>query len=118
MSHPQIRHELSKIETNLRIEIGQLAERKQIGIDSQGTNLCELIALLTNAALSDHPLFSQLTKLDAAFCQLDIGLYGLCSDCESEIEPERLILDPVEQRCALCAESYAHEHRHELRLTH
>lgn len=118
MSHPQTRHELSNIETNLRIEIGQLAARKQICIDSQGANLCELIALLTEAALCDHPIFSKLTKLDAAFCQLDIGLYGLCSDCESEIEAARLVKDPTEQRCAQCAEQYAHEHRHELRLTH
>ncbi|WP_076409106.1 TraR/DksA C4-type zinc finger protein [Shewanella sp. UCD-KL12] len=118
MSRPPIRHELSQLESNLRKEIGTLAESKQLKLDSQDQSLCELIAQLTDLGLCEHPLFIQVTKLDAALCQLDIGLYGLCSDCESEIGINRLAIDPVEQRCEKCAENHEHEHRQELRLTH
>ncbi len=118
MSRPHIKHELSQLESNLRIEIGKLAHRKHITLDTQTNSLCELITLLTQAGLSEHPLFNQITQIDAAICQLDIGLYGLCSDCENEIESERLNVNPVEQRCTRCAKSHEHEHRQELRLTH
>nr|WP_227006749.1 TraR/DksA C4-type zinc finger protein [Shewanella donghaensis] len=81
-------------------------------------SLTELIELMSNQHLTDSPLFEQLTRLDAALCQLEIGLYGLCSDCEADIEVERLAADPTEQRCAHCAEKYNQEHRHELKLSH
>ncbi len=118
MSRTQIRHELSQLESNLRIEIGKLTESKQVQLNSPDESLCHLIAQLTELGFCEHPIFIQVTKLDAALCQLDIGLYGLCSDCESEIEAERLVSDPVEQRCGQCAENHEHEHRQELRLTH
>ncbi|MEI6859769.1 MAG: TraR/DksA C4-type zinc finger protein [Shewanella sp.] len=118
MSRSHIKHKLLQLESNLRMKIGKLACSKHINLDTQTNSLCELIALLTKAGLSGHPLFSQITQVDAAVCQLDIGLYGLCSDCENEIESERLNINPVEQRCTRCAKSHEHEHRQELRLTH
>lgn len=118
MSRSHIRHELSKLENNLRKEIGELAGRHQFLLDTEQASLCEIVEILTQAKLCDEPLFMQLTKLDAACCQLDIDLYGLCSDCENEIEPERLAKDLLEQRCASCANKYEHQHRQELRLTH
>jgi len=119
VSTTHIRHELSELEANLRKEIGALPPfLEAIGEHYASLSLAELIDTLAQTPLADHPLFCQLNKLDAAFCQLDLGLYGLCSDCEAEIETERLSQDPTEQRCASCAEHYQHEHRHELRLTH
>ncbi|WP_115718044.1 TraR/DksA family transcriptional regulator [Gallaecimonas mangrovi] len=50
-----------------------------------------------------YGLCDRLSKVEAALCQLELGLYGICSDCESEIEMERLVKDPAEQRCAKCA---------------
>lgn len=38
----------------------------------------------------------------AALSQMDIGLYGLCSDCEARIGRELLQQDPARQRCASC----------------
>ncbi|MCL1091315.1 TraR/DksA C4-type zinc finger protein [Shewanella profunda] len=119
MSTTHIRHELSELEANLRKEIGALPQFLEVlGTHYANLSLGELIDQLAQSPLAEHSLFSQLNKLDAAICQLDLGLYGLCSDCEAEIETERLSQDPTEQRCASCAEHYQHEHRHELRLTH
>lgn len=118
MSRSYIRHELSELEANLREELGQLLAQHQLSMDSKTLSLSALIDALTAAKLCDDPLFIQLTQLDAAICQLDIGLYGLCADCETDIEPQRLTLNPLEQRCQQCAAEHAHQHRHELRLTH
>ncbi|GIU06567.1 TraR/DksA C4-type zinc finger protein [Shewanella glacialipiscicola] len=119
MSITHIRHELSELEANLRIEIGAIPSfLEAIGKHYASLSLTELIDKLAQTPLAEHPLFSQLNKLDAAFCQLDLGLYGLCSDCEAEIETVRLTQDPTEQRCNACADHYQHEHRHELRLNH
>ncbi|MFQ6370427.1 TraR/DksA C4-type zinc finger protein [Shewanella sp. YIC-542] len=112
MSGSQIRQRLSAIETELRHAITEL------NADWATRSISEIIDAMVKAELCHHPLYNRLNRLDAAQCQLDLGLYGLCADCENEIEPERLAMDPTEQRCQHCSEHYAHEHRQELRLSH
>nr|WP_275658962.1 TraR/DksA C4-type zinc finger protein [Shewanella sp. Isolate11] len=109
---------MSTLEANIRIELSELFALHQLKLDCSALSLSALIDSMSAAKLCDQPLFIKLTQLDAAICQLDLGLYGLCSDCESEIEAERLSDNPLEQRCARCAANYSHEHRHELRLTY
>nr|WP_283104786.1 TraR/DksA C4-type zinc finger protein [Shewanella marisflavi] len=106
------------LEASLRKELGALLALHQITVDTQHLSLTALIDEMTASKLADEPLFIKLTQLDAALCQLDLGLYGLCADCEADIESDRLNANPLEQRCTQCAADYAHEHRHELRLTH
>ncbi|MCE9678655.1 TraR/DksA C4-type zinc finger protein [Shewanella sp. AS1] len=118
MNSSRIRHELSLLETNIRVGLSQLLAQKQLEIDSKTLSLSALIEQMSASKLTCEPLFTKLTQLDAALCQLDIGLYGLCADCESEIEASRLMADPLEQRCAECAANHAHEHRQELRLNY
>lgn len=49
-----------------------------------------------------EPHIKQLKQVDAALCQQQLGLYGLCSDCEEELSREQLYQDPCRQRCSLC----------------
>ncbi|MBO1518699.1 transcriptional regulator, TraR/DksA family protein [Oceanisphaera pacifica] len=44
----------------------------------------------------------KLKQVDAALCQQQLGLYGLCSDCEADISREQLYQDPCRQRCSHC----------------
>ena len=44
----------------------------------------------------------RLEAVQAALIQMEIGLYGICCDCEARIENERLDKDPAEQRCKSC----------------
>jgi DnaK suppressor protein len=46
----------------------------------------------------------RLEAVQAALSQMEIGLYGVCCDCELKIEAERLEKDPAEQRCNQCAD--------------
>ena len=57
-------------------------------------------ALIAWPQLAPH--IKQLKKVDAALCQQQLGLYGLCSDCEVELSREQLYQDPCRQRCSLC----------------
>ena len=84
--------------------------------DIDALPLAVLIDYVSHTPIVDTPLFKKLTRLDAAICQLELGLYGLCADCEATIEPSRLTHDPTEQRCSRCEERYLHQHRQELRL--
>jgi RNA polymerase-binding transcription factor DksA len=46
---------------------------------------------------------------------MDLGLYGLCSDCEEQLAIEQLEQDPTLQRCPLCETRYRKGfHAHEL----
>ncbi|BDF94774.1 MULTISPECIES: TraR/DksA family transcriptional regulator [Pseudoalteromonas] len=45
---------------------------------------------------------TRLEKLEAAVCQIDIGQYGYCCDCEEKIDSQRLNADPTVQRCIRC----------------
>ncbi|OBT03967.1 conjugal transfer protein TraR [Shewanella sp. UCD-FRSSP16_17] len=122
MSIQEIQQSLMQREAQLKYElVHQLNQKGHVQSASQShfnMSLTELIELMSQQNLTDTPLFGQLTRLDAALCQLELGLYGLCSDCESDIESERLAVDPTEQRCACCAEKHRNEHRQELRLSH
>ena len=44
----------------------------------------------------------RLEAIQAALSQMDMGLYGLCCDCDSRIERHLLLQDPARQRCAHC----------------
>ncbi|WP_298718828.1 transcriptional regulator, TraR/DksA family protein [uncultured Oceanisphaera sp.] len=53
-----------------------------------------------------QPQLNALKQVDAALCQWQIGLYGLCSDCEAELTSEQLLQDPCRQRCDPCEQKY------------
>lgn len=44
----------------------------------------------------------RLEQILAALSQFEIGCYGLCADCESEIPLTELVQDPAQQRCKKC----------------
>jgi hypothetical protein len=49
---------------------------------------------------------ARLEALQAAISLIDMGLYGLCSDCECRIESELLTADPTRQRCRRCEQQF------------
>ncbi|WP_298941031.1 TraR/DksA C4-type zinc finger protein [uncultured Psychromonas sp.] len=49
---------------------------------------------------------TQIQSIDAALQGIELGLYGLCSDCEVEIEIEELFKCPTKQRCPACEIKY------------
>lgn len=80
---------------------------------------CERDQLVELTCRLDLPKVEQrvarLKQIDAALCQMDLGLYGLCSDCEEPLSSEQLEQDPTQQRCPRCEARYSKgRHSHEL----
>ena len=68
--------------------------------------------LLPNQSSS---LITRLLHIEAALCQMELGLYGLCSDCEEPLSGAALDQDPALQRCPSCERRYLKgNHAHEL----
>ncbi len=45
----------------------------------------------------------EILQIDAAIARLDAGEYGICRDCEQEIDPRRLEALPYALLCTECA---------------
>ncbi len=45
----------------------------------------------------------EILQIDAALSRLDAGEYGVCADCDQEIDPRRLKALPYALLCAECA---------------
>ncbi|WP_242345311.1 TraR/DksA family transcriptional regulator [Anaeromyxobacter terrae] len=64
-------------------------------------------------AQTDHEAFTlarlsenqrrDLQQIDAALARIDAGTYGICKDCEQEIDPRRLAALPYAVLCTECA---------------
>ncbi len=44
-----------------------------------------------------------LHKIEAAFNRIETGDFGYCTNCDEEIAPKRLTLDPTVLTCIQCA---------------
>ena len=107
----------TEIQTKLSAELAQVRQRllDMLADSDQGYHQ-QLLSQLKDTPPSDwleltannlgpeyQILISRLEKLEAALCQIDIGQYGYCCDCEEKIDDERLLTDPATQRCRRCA---------------
>lgn len=54
------------------------------------------------ARAMEHRLQTQKRKLMAALDRIESGTFGLCCQCESDLEPARLQSDPAVVFCAGC----------------
>ncbi len=54
------------------------------------------------ASLSDSQR-REVASITSALVRLDAGEYGICADCEQEIDPRRLAALPTALFCADCA---------------
>lgn len=44
----------------------------------------------------------ELTKMDEAIARLEAGTYGICEDCDAEIDEARLKVVPLAPYCVTC----------------
>jgi DnaK suppressor protein len=57
----------------------------------------------TLARLTDNQR-REISLIDAALARVDAGEYGVCRDCEQEIDPRRLAALPYAVLCTECAQ--------------
>lgn len=46
----------------------------------------------------------EIVQIDAALARVDAGEYGVCRDCDQEIDPRRLAALPYALHCTECAQ--------------
>jgi DnaK suppressor protein len=70
----------------------------------ENTSPTEWLDITANKLSPEHlPRYNRLVQLEAALCQIDIGQYGYCCDCEQELDVVQLEHDAATQRCYACA---------------
>lgn len=104
-------HALQKLSAQL---INQAMHMDELHI-TPDMPLSDIICQL-HAHSNQQQLRQQFIALEAALCQLELGLYGLCADCEDPIEDNILSKNITAQRCYKCDIKNNHQHRQELRL--
>jgi DnaK suppressor protein len=95
--HKEAREEISKY---IKGENRQLVETALDGGDWSVIDLSEDINL---RKLGAH--HETLVKIDESMRKLNEGTYGVCEDCEEEINSERLKIIPFAIRCRDCQEA-------------
>ncbi|MCL1125374.1 TraR/DksA C4-type zinc finger protein [Shewanella surugensis] len=97
---------LAAIEIGLKTQAQRFLPHNVAHFNLQTHTLSRLIPLMAETLNDTHPLYQKLIQLDAAWCQLEMGLYGLCSDCETPINITLLQHNPLRQRCGACQQKY------------
>lgn len=89
------------------VDIVECSSTPLLAIKLQKISSDELLDLAsTTELLSNAPDISKIKKIDAALTNIEIGIYGICADCEENIEIAELKLNPTQQRCPLCEAKY------------
>ncbi|SMY33000.1 RNA polymerase-binding transcription factor DksA [Photobacterium malacitanum] len=80
-------------------------------IADNNTDLNDLIVMAKSSFIPNlFDMAIRLEKVDAAVCSFKLGMYGLCADCEEEIEYSDLEQDPAQPRCKACREHSRYHH--------
>ena len=53
---------------------------------------------------------TELAAIDRALQRLDTPDFGVCIDCDAEIEAARLMAEPTALRCTACQQRFVHMH--------
>lgn len=116
---------------NILVNLFQQARDDMIGILLQSTSLQQQqlgkklteIAdeeLLEFALRNQTPAISEqilsMKRIDAALNNMQISMYGLCADCEEQINIQRLHADPRSQRCLPCENKYQKQKYNDYKL--
>jgi len=60
-------------------------------------------------AIDDREV-EELAMIDRALARIEVGIYGECIGCGTDIAPARLQASPEAPRCIPCQEKFEHRH--------
>ena len=98
---------LLKEKVKTRLKISSKAHLNELENKVDGMNADMLISSLVGCESHSLNLYkTQIKSIDAALQGMELGLFGLCSDCETELDIESLFECPTKQRCPSCEIKY------------
>lgn len=89
-------------------ELSHLSQeaRKPVELDQQSVGRLSRMDAMQQQAMAEAAERARrrdLTRVELAERRLSEGAYGYCLDCGEEIPDRRLAIDPMAERCVLCA---------------
>ena len=82
------------------------AGQATVELDQQSVGRLSRMDALQNQAMAKAQAGrrdAERQRLRAALCRMEDGEFGYCGDCDDDIAPDRLRLDPAATRCIQCA---------------
>lgn len=76
--------------------------------DLEEESVADLLVDLGLAVIDMH--IGEIRDVEAALRRIDVGAFGVCIDCDDEIELKRLHAFPTAKRCLPCQENYERNH--------
>jgi RNA polymerase-binding transcription factor DksA len=76
--------------------------------DLEEESVADLLIDLGLAVIDMH--INEIRDVEAALRRIDVGAFGVCIDCDDDIEFARLRAFPTAKRCLSCQENYERNH--------
>jgi DnaK suppressor protein len=76
--------------------------------DLEEESVADLLIDLGLAVIDMH--ISEIRDIEAALRRINVGAYGVCVDCDDDIEVARLRAYPTAKRCLPCQENFERNH--------
>jgi len=98
-----------ELEASQNLQYIELIDRvpADVGDQSVGDALADF-----NLAIVDRHV-QEIRDIEAAKRRIEDGGYGVCTDCNDEIDPARLAAYPTAKRCHACQQQGERTYRHE-----
>lgn len=117
-------NEIQQIENALRqrrkLMLDEIDEKLRAARDPTGSEHADALIedgdaatadLLSHTSLAESQRdVQELQDIEAALARITDGSFGVCVQCDREIEPARLKVHPTALRCIRCQEEYERTH--------
>lgn len=103
-----IKKDLIKRKEELEIQLAQMSEEQSLPQDITGQDIGDqtISSIMENlrSSLQDTE-FGEYKRVIKALEMIENGTYGICIDCDKEIDEKRLKSYPNATRCVACQEA-------------
>jgi len=109
----QLKERFCDLREEIRLELLRSDEQHFIDLagqvhDLEEESVADLLVDLNLAILDLH--IEEIREIDASLIRIAKGSYGVCGDCGTEIDTERLLAYITASRCTPCQSAYERNH--------
>lgn len=109
----RLKERFHELREEIRLELLRSDEEHYIDLagqvhDLEEESVANLLVDLDLAVLDMH--IEEIREIDQSLIRIAEDGYGVCLDCEGDIEIERLLAYLTAKRCAECQRAYEHGH--------
>ena len=107
--HKQLKDRFYALREEVRLELLKSEEQPFIELagkvhDAEEESVADMLVDLQLASIDRH--VEEIRDIDAALIRIADRRYGTCSDCDADIDVQRLVAFPTAKRCLNCQERH------------